>query len=163
LPEVIGNGCKFFGTDYNAKSISWCAENLKGIEFNANSLEAKLPYSDNFFDVIYGISIFTHLSEQAHFDWYKELYRILKPGGILFLTTQGDNFKVKLIPEELQKYETGELVIRGKVKEGHRTYSAFHPTKFMSHLFANAEVLEHIQPKHENTAWIPQDIWIVKK
>lgn len=163
LPTVIGNDCKYYGTDYNAQSISWCNENLPGIQFNANLLEASLPYSDNFFDAIYGISIFTHLSEQAHFDWYNELYRILKPGGILFLTTQGDVFRVKLIPEELQKYDTGELVVRGKVKEGHRTFSAFHPTKFMNFLFGNAEVVEHIQPKHENTSWLPQDIWIVKK
>ena len=32
-----------------------------------------------------------------HYDWYQELYRILKPQGILFVTTQGDNFKISLL------------------------------------------------------------------
>jgi len=96
LPDVIGNDCEFYGTDYNIKSIEWCTVNLPGINFNRNDLKAKLPYKDQYMDVIFGVSIFTHLSEQLHFDWYSELYRILKPDGIMFLTTQGDNFKVKL-------------------------------------------------------------------
>jgi SAM-dependent methyltransferase len=70
LPNVIGSGCEYFGTDYNKKSIDWCSKNLPNIHFNNNSLNAQLPYEDNFFDVIYGISIFTHLSEQLHYDWF---------------------------------------------------------------------------------------------
>ncbi len=163
LPEVIGNNCEFFGTDYNKKSIDWCSKNLKNISFNLNALDAKLVYSDNFFDVIYGISIFTHLSEQLHYEWYNELYRILKPNGIMFLTTQGDNFKVKLTESELTKYNANELIVRGNVKEGHRTYSAFHPKGFMLNLFENLEVLEHIENKPESGKWLPQDIWILRK
>jgi len=163
LPAIIGNGCEYFGTDYNKNSIDWCAANLKGISFNNNTLEASLPYQDNFVDVIYGISIFTHLSEQMHYDWYKELYRVLKPGGIMFLTTQGDNFKPKMTEGELASYAKEELVVRGNVKEGHRTYSAFHPNGFMQKLFSNAEVLEHIVMPPEAGKWLPQDIWIIKK
>lgn len=163
MPNAIGNGCEYFGTDYNARSIDWCAAHLSGIQFNKNSLEARLPYGDNFMDVIYGISIFTHLSEALHEDWYNELYRVLKPNGIMFLTTQGDNFTVKLTAPELQKYKEGQLVIRGNVKEGHRTYSAFHPPVYMENLFKNATVLEHIETKPENDRWLPQDIWIVRK
>jgi len=163
LPSVIGNGCEYFGTDYNKQTIDWCSRNLPGISFNCNSLAAQLPYSDNYFDVIYGISIFTHLSEQLHYDWYNELFRILNPGGIMFLTTQGDNFKVKLIDSELNQYNNGKLVIRGKVKEGHRTFSAFHPTEFMTRLFSNVEILEHVVTQPGKEGWLPQDIWIIKK
>jgi SAM-dependent methyltransferase len=163
LPEVIGNDCKYYGTDYNGKSIEWCTKNLTGIEFNTNSLDAVLPYPDDFFDVIYGISIFTHLSEQLHYDWYKELNRILKPNGIMFFTTQGDNYKIKLTQKELDKYDVGQLIVRGKVKEGHRTFSAFHPKGFMTNLFNKADILEHIVTKPDKGKWIPQDIWIIKK
>ena len=163
LPDVIGNGCEYFGTDYNEKSINWCSQNLQGIQFNKNSLAAQLPYDDNFMDVIYGISIFTHLSEQLHYDWYDELFRILKPNGIMFLTTQGDNFKVKLTDQELNRYNDNQLVVRGKVKEGHRTFSAFQPHGFMRKLFSNVEILEHIETKPKDGKWLPQDIWIIKK
>lgn len=163
LPNVIGNGCEFFGTDYNEKTIDWCSTNLNEIQFNKNPLKAQLPYADDFFDVIYGISIFTHLSKQLHLNWYNELYRVLRPGGIMFLTTQGDNYKAKLTNKELKAYNENQLVVRGKVKEGHRTYSAFHPKAFMENLFSNAEILEHIETKPTTTKWLPQDIWIIKK
>lgn len=163
LPGIINNGCSFYGTDYNAKTIDWCNQNIHGVNFNQNTLEAKLPYKDDFFDIIYGISIFTHLSEAMHYEWFNELYRILKPGGILFLTTQGHNFKVKLSLTENKRFDEGQLIVRGNVKEGHRTFSAFQPKTFMLNLFNSMKVLEHIEPKTVKSKVIPQDIWIVKK
>lgn len=162
LPEVVGNGCTYYGTDYNEKSIAWCAKNLPGINFNKNELTASLPYEDNFFSVIYGLSIFTHLSEAMHYAWFAELYRVLKPGGIMLLTTQGNVYKTKLTKTELVQYEKGELVVRGQVIEGHRMYSAFQPKPFMDQLFKEVEVLEHIEMPVQGN-WYPQDKWIVKK
>jgi SAM-dependent methyltransferase len=163
LPKTIGNGCEYYGTDYNAKSVAWCKMNLQGIHFNTNSLNPVLPYPDNFFDIIYGISVFTHLSEKLHFEWFHELSRILKPQGILFLTTQGDNYRAKLTQAELLVYNGGKLVIRGHVKEGHRTFSAFHPKEFMRTMFRKVEILEHVETKPLKGGWLPQDVWILKK
>jgi SAM-dependent methyltransferase len=163
LPDFAGLGCEFYGTDYNQETIDWCRENLEGLHFNKNQLEARLPYNDNFFDFIYGISVFTHLSEEKHFEWAAELFRVLKPGGILFVTTQGRNFLAKLTGREKEAFEQGEVIVRGEVKEGHRTYSAFHPAGFMRRLFAGAEILEHIEEAPGVGKGIPQDIWIVKK
>jgi SAM-dependent methyltransferase len=143
--------------------VDWCSRNLPRIRFNANTLSPRLPYENDFMDVIYGISIFTHLSEEMHEQWFRELYRILKTNGIMFLTTQGDNFKVKLTAAELVLYNQGELVVRGNVREGHRTFSAFHPLEFMKKLFGNTLILEHIVTKPLSNAGLPQDVWIVKK
>jgi len=163
LPSVINNGCSFYGTDYNEQSIAWCSEHIPEVHFNTNQLEAKLPYENDFFDVIYGISIFTHLSEAMHYNWFNELYRILKPDGILFLTTQGANFLVKLNQTEKKRFQSGKLVERGKVKEGHRTFSAFQPKSFMEALFEQMKVLEIVELPMGNTKVVPQDIWIVRK
>jgi len=97
------------------------------------------------------------------FEWYEELYRVLEVDGIMILTTQGDNFKVKLSEGELEKYEAGELVVRGNVKEGHRTYSTFHPNSFMAQLFSNARIEAHIIPDKIPGRALPQDVWIVRK
>jgi ubiquinone/menaquinone biosynthesis C-methylase UbiE len=163
MPEVVNNGCKFYATDYNAKTIEWCTKNIKGVKFNANTLEASLPYPDNFFDCIYGLSVFTHLSEEMHYGWYKELHRVLKPDGVMFLTTQGKNTLSKLTPSELERYKKDELIVRGNVMEGHRTFSAYHPTAFMRKLFDNALVAEHIERTPDRDNPFPQDIWIVRK
>ena len=168
LPELVGNNCAFFGTDYNNESIDWCRKHIPGVSFNLNGLEAKLPWPDNTFDVIYGISIFTHLSESMHFAWLKELVRILKPasaggGGILFFTTQGSNFRIKLSSSEQDLFDKGQLIVRGNVKEGHRTFSAFQPKAFMHQLLKDVEILEHIQPESHHASIPAQDIWIVRK
>lgn len=163
LSKFTGRGTEFYGTDYNAGSIAWCAENLPGIQFNQNALEARLSYENQYFDIIYGISVFTHLSEKMHFAWFNELFRVMKPGGIFLFTTQGENFREKLTGSELVEFDEGKLVVRGQTKEGHRTYSAFHPKKFMEELFAPAEILEHIERKPENGGWLPQDVWILRK
>ncbi len=163
LPSIMGDSCEYYGTDYNKRTIEWCSNNIKGISFNENTLAASLPYDDNSIDIIYGISIFTHLSEQLHYDWYNELKRVLKTGGIMFLTSHGDNFKVKLTDSELRNYNDDKIIIRGMVKEGHRTFTAFHPKAFMQKLFSTVEVLEHIEIPYKENQMPQQDIWIIKK
>lgn len=150
------------GTDYNARSINWCQEALPQIAFNHNSLAAELPYADDSFDAIYGISIFTHLSAPMHQAWLQELHRVLKTGGVLILTMQGDNFREKLSPAELAQYNQGELVVRGNVVEGHRTYSAFHPDPFLRELFADLEILEKIVVPGDGLDYTPQDTWVLR-
>ena len=131
--------------------------------YNDNrTLWISLDYENNFFDVIYGISIFTHLSEEKHLEWKKELYRILKPEGILLLTLQGDAFKSILTEEENKIYDNGDIIVRGKVKEGHRTFSAFHPKNYVNNLFYDMKILEHIESKNNNGN-LEQDVWVFQK
>jgi ubiquinone/menaquinone biosynthesis C-methylase UbiE len=164
LPALLPASSKIYGTDYNAKSIEWCKNNLKGIDFNKNSIDAILPYNDNYFDYIFGISIFTHLSAQKHAEWIEELTRVLKPGGLMMLTTHGNDFRVKLSKKELAAFDAGNIVVRDKVKEGHRTYTAYHPAEYMEKLFTGQglKILEHVSP--ETISGKPQqDVWILEK
>jgi ubiquinone/menaquinone biosynthesis C-methylase UbiE len=52
----------------------------------------RLPFEDNFFDVIYAFSVFSHLSTISAKFWLPELMRVLKPGGSLVMTTTTDRF-----------------------------------------------------------------------
>lgn len=163
LPDLLDKSNNYYGTDYNNKTIEWCSQNLNNINFKLNNLTPPLQYENNYFDVVYGISIFTHLSEDLHYKWIKELKRILKENGILILTLHGDNFKEKLSKKELDRYNNGELVVRGNVKDGHRVFSSFHPKKFIDSFFKDFVILEHITRKIENKNDIPQDTYILKK
>jgi ubiquinone/menaquinone biosynthesis C-methylase UbiE len=163
MPEVFGKEIDFFGTDINPRSIAWCTENLTNIQFNLNGLEAELPYPDQHFSFIWGISIFTHLSEKMHYEWMRELKRILRPGGVLFLTTHGNNFKSIMTTEEIEAFESGKLLERAQTTEGHRTYSAFQPPSFMHALFNGMEICTHLEREPSGSGIIPQDVWVVKK
>jgi SAM-dependent methyltransferase len=161
---VIGNGCNYFGTDYNRGYVDWCTKNLPGIQFKGNDLTPPLAFGSNTFDALYGISIFTHLSEEMHRAWFAELMRVLRPGGLAMLTTHGDATRVNLTPEEQTQYDRNELVVRGHVKEGHRMYAAYQPPAFMRQLATGQEalVLEHIPGKREHWG-IGQDVWVFQK
>lgn len=157
MPDVASEASSYSGTDYNSKSISWCNQNLQGISFSENQLMPPLSYEDEAFDLIYGISIFTHLSEEAHIKWLDELLRVLRKGGVLFLTLHGEGFLDKLSESERRTFSSGNLLVRGQVKEGHRTYAAFQPTEFVKEWTKDLKLLEHIPGKEE------QDVWILKK
>ncbi|MFA5816389.1 MAG: class I SAM-dependent methyltransferase [Bacteroidales bacterium] len=157
LPGLIEDG-NCYGTDYNRQSIAWCSANFTDIYFHSNDLMPGLIYEKEWFDLVYGISVFTHLSMEAHEAWLNELIRILKPGGILFITLHGNSFREKLTPSEKLLFDADELVIRGQVTEGHRTFTAFHPEKWVRIWTLRLTVLEHIRGAEGE-----QDVWIFRK
>ena len=50
------------------------------------------PLQDEFFDLIFGYSVFSHLSPVCADAWIAEFARIVKPGGLVVMTTQGRSF-----------------------------------------------------------------------
>ncbi|MDQ3913617.1 MAG: methyltransferase domain-containing protein [Actinomycetota bacterium] len=78
-----------YGTDIDAEAISWCRNNLEFAKFDTNGPLPPLEYSSGKFDLIYSISVFTHLNEAYQFRWLNELRRITSPGGIVVLTLHG--------------------------------------------------------------------------
>jgi SAM-dependent methyltransferase len=161
LPDLLNKSCSVYGTDYNFRSIDWNKKNIQGVNFNLNDAEPPLPYVNNSFDIIYGISIFTHLPETLHYAWFNELVRITKNNGIIFLTLQGKAFQVKLTESEQGQFDRGELITRGNTKIGHRTYTAIHPPDFIKKLISGHQLLEHIEGDIRNIK-PQQDIWIIK-
>ncbi len=163
LPPLMHRTNSFYGTDYNKKYVEWCSENLKGIHFKMNGLKPPLGFKDNSLDVIYGISIFTHLSEELHYSWMQELTRVLKTNGILLLTTHGEAHKFKLLPKEQGVYDAGNLVIHAYKKEGNRLFASYQSPEFFKNLCKknNLKILKHIPGKIKNNK-AQQDIWILK-
>jgi ubiquinone/menaquinone biosynthesis C-methylase UbiE len=161
LPALLDKSCKIYGTDYNEYSIKWCSENIKGVVFSQNNLSPPMTFNNSSFDIILSISIFTHLSEKNHIEWFNELLRIARQNAVILLSTQGKAFLYKLSKEEINKFSNGELVVRGKTKEGHRTFSAFHSPEYIKKLISPNKILEFIEGGKSNGK-PQQDIWIIK-
>jgi SAM-dependent methyltransferase len=162
LPAFLPASCSSYGTDYNKKYIQWCTKNIPQVKFKPNNLQPPLAFENNYFDIVYGISIFTHLSLEMHYLWMSELLRVTKPGGILFLTMHGDAAKSKLPEPEKGKFDNGELVVKGNTKEGHRTFVAYQPPSFIKKLVAPNIILEHVPGTIINQK-PQQDVWIIRK
>ena len=163
LPPLLGPNAEVFGTDYNPTTIDWCTKSIQNVNFSLNGIKPPLNYPSAKFDAILGISIFTHLSENRHHAWVEELHRVVKPGGVLLLTTQGIAYREKLTEQEKKVFDCGMLVVRTKAKEGHRVFSAFHPPALVRQLFEPYfSILEH--QEGQLVHWgIEQDYWVLQK
>jgi SAM-dependent methyltransferase len=162
LPPRLGGGWEVHGSDANPRSIAWCTRALPGIHFAANGPEPPLPYPAAFFDCVYTVSVFTHLSEDQHDRWASELMRVIKPGGLLLCTLNGNGARGLLLPSEVADYDAGRLVVRGHVAGGTRCFVAWHPPAYVrDHLLRDLEILEH-QPA-PNPFGERQDLWIARR
>lgn len=74
------------GVDVDAAQIRWARRHLAG-DFSTMNTAPPLPLEPQSFDVVYAISIFTHLSEEEQHAWLAEIHRVLRPGGLLIATT----------------------------------------------------------------------------
>lgn len=100
-------GLELFGADANPEPITWDRANLPGIDFRQNELEPPLSYDSDQFDLIYALSVFTHIPFKWQKPWIDELYRVMRPGGYLFCTVTGGNYMNQLTDEEREIVRNG--------------------------------------------------------
>lgn len=79
-----------WGSDIDAASIAWLQHNLgEPFRFRTLSTTPALPLPADHFDLVYAISVFTHLADDWAV-WLLELHRVLAPGGIFLATFLGE-------------------------------------------------------------------------
>ncbi|HVC16321.1 MAG TPA: class I SAM-dependent methyltransferase [Rhodanobacter sp.] len=110
-------GIQLYGSDIDREAISWASQHLADIaSFSRNELLPPATFATDEFDVIYSISLFTHLDEELQNRWLREMMRMLKPGGVLVATTHGALCTPACTPEELRQLDREGIVFR----VGHR-------------------------------------------
>ena len=82
--------CNLYATDIDPDLVSWGKDNLPGIQWSVNGHKPPLPFGANSFDLIYGISVFSHLDEDFQHLWLRELQRVARPGATIILSVQGE-------------------------------------------------------------------------
>lgn len=80
---------RLFGVDIDAEAVGWCRAHIPSASVQVNGSHPPLPFPDDSFDVIYAISVFTHLNEEMQTLWLRELARVLRPRGVVALTVHG--------------------------------------------------------------------------
>jgi SAM-dependent methyltransferase len=157
-----GLNARVCGTDYSGAAVRWCRRNLPFVEVSVNALQPPLNYGDASFDVIYALSVFTHLPVETQIAWRDELRRVLRPGGHLLLTLHGDAYIAQLKPEERSVYKAGGCVVRWPKAAGANLCSAFHSPQFVRDRIAEGwELVEHV-PSDES-GHFGQDLVVLRK
>jgi SAM-dependent methyltransferase len=81
-----------FGCDIDSEAVNWFQAHCAHIaEVEQCPHLPRSLYHDAQFELVYGISVLTHLPEAMQFDWLRELARITAPGGYVVLSVHGKN------------------------------------------------------------------------
>ncbi|HYM01284.1 MAG TPA: class I SAM-dependent methyltransferase [Blastocatellia bacterium] len=152
------SGLKVTGVDVDAEAIRWCQANLGSVgTFTKVEPMPPLPFENETFDLIYAISVFSHLPEEMEHSWLAELARVLQPGGILLASFHTEEyFPAGEGTEERKEFESrGFCYTRGEPTPGlpdyyqtsfHReSYVQQHWSRWYSILAVEAEAINHHQ------------------
>jgi SAM-dependent methyltransferase len=131
--------------DININSVDWLIENFPS-KFAAfkNGPMPTLPISDGYFDIITALSVFTHMGEYE-LTWLYELKRILKPGGVLYITVQNNDtwdilpttglYQVLLESENFRNSYAAKMELRERLVFDYSSETAYNCHTFHSNSY----------------------------
>jgi glycosyltransferase involved in cell wall biosynthesis/SAM-dependent methyltransferase len=90
LKEVWADN--LYGIDVDPSVVEICKTTFKYGNFAVVNSYPPSEFRSGSIDLIYAYSVFSHLAEPIHIKWVEEFSRILKPSGLLIVTTQGRSF-----------------------------------------------------------------------
>lgn len=143
--EPLASRTRICGVDINSASIAWTKKNLPFAETRLCPLEPPLAYAAGTFDLIYALSVFTHLPESLQFAWMNEMARLLRPGGLLFFTAHGVSYASHLQDNERRAFGAGHLIVRRAATAGSNWCGAYHPRSWVeANMLDGFRLLEHV-------------------
>jgi SAM-dependent methyltransferase len=144
---------EFWGADIDAPSIDWLQQTLcPPLHALRSAVDPPLPLERGSFDLIWALSVFTHLTDNS-LAWLLELHRVLKPGGTLIATYMGRWNSEVLAGEPWEEDRVGMNVLRHN-----RSWEVGGPMVLMSDWWVRAhwgrafEILE-VAPRIHNQSW----------
>jgi SAM-dependent methyltransferase len=106
-----GPAAEYWGCDVDRDCVGWLQENLSPpLHAFANGELPPLEQPDGSFDLVYCVSVFTHLS-RSWSAWLAELHRVLKPGGLLVATFLGEGRSLDIAGEDWDEGRVGMMTL----------------------------------------------------
>lgn len=87
-------GFDVYGVDISRKTIDRLNETSQNIHYSCQDIR-KMDFPDEHFDALFSWGVFEHFEEGLH-TCIEEAWRVLKPGGFLFITVPYDNFRIQM-------------------------------------------------------------------
>lgn len=142
-------------------SVSFLMENMKVKGFNSTLEPENLQFSDDF-ELIFVLSLFSHLPTGLWERWLQKLFDALRPGGCLILTTHGV-YSARQLGVELQDdylfISDSESSQIDSASYGSTFTGPEYVQRAIQSCCANIAFVRHF-PAH---FWSNQDAWVLAK
>jgi SAM-dependent methyltransferase len=156
------NGPSFTGTDYNPAGVRWAKQNLPFVTFAENQLTPPLPFAAANFDLVYAVSVFTHLPAEIQRPWIEELHRIIEPSGVLMLTLSGEGDLIRVGKDHIESFEAGNLVVVDATHAGTNLCGAYHPREYVERNWSDLFRILAVYP--QGAGGVPkQDLYVFER
>lgn len=144
---MLGSHFRLHGCDYNPALVQWCNEAIPGVLVQRNQMGETLPYSANSFDLIYLVSIFTHLTLAKQRRLVPEFHRILRSEGYAYLTFHGGHYYPSMAPTVLKRlrFKLGGFLIHGQDREGTNDCWTLHSVEKLVRIFDGFVPVKHFE------------------
>lgn len=155
------HGFDVYGLDVAPKGIKMTKDWLKKEKLKAklkiNSIYKKLPYKDNFFDAIISTQVIHHERIKNIKKLIKEIERILKPKGLIFITVRRKRFTFKKLRKikTIKGLSSGKVKVRDKIIEDRTCVPIEGGEKGLIHFLFNKKLL-----REEFGHFKIHDIWV---
>jgi SAM-dependent methyltransferase len=105
------------GVDCTSDLIKTCAEDFRDYNFEVIPERPPTSLKSGSIDVITAYSVFSHFSCGQNVRWINEFSRLVKSGGLVFLTTYGEGHLNYLRNADISKLSPGHLRQRQNIEE----------------------------------------------
>ena len=153
LRHFLQEPAELWGVDIDAPSIEWLAASLSPPLHVARApADPPLAFEPASFDLIWAISVFTHLTDTS-LPWLLELHRLLAPDGLLIASYMGRWNSEALAGETWDEDRIGMNVLRH-----HQGWDSGGPMVLMSDWWVHAhwgrafEIVD-VAPQVQNQSW----------
>lgn len=159
----IHRGAICYGADIDCNIIQWCRQFIDAVYFDCIENQT-LPYPSNYFNLVYGISVLTHIDYTETTHWLNELSRVLQPNGIAILSTHGAHYFHQLNQQQKRQLQTEGAFSNSFKQEGNRSKTTYHEADHLKKMIQEHFTIEHFWEGNQFPQKMGgQDCWVIKK
>lgn len=161
-----------YGCDLDAEMIEWCTTAYPQVSFHVSQEFPPTPFTAGQLDLLYAVSVLTHLDAIHQDAWLAEWHRILSPKGVALITFRSEKFladRTDFPPEEHKKllstlYDDGICFHKNNYwKDQFPDFyqGTYHTEEYVRHHWSQwFDVMEIIHPSQSERS-LPQSIAVL--
>lgn len=152
-----------YGADIDCNTIQWCRQSIDSVYFDCIEHQT-LPYPSNYFHLVYGISVLTHIPHTETQYWLIELKRVLQPNGIAVISTHGAHYFHQLSQQHKKQLLQEGAFSNANKQAGSRSKTTYHEAShFKKMLEYHFSIVEFWEGQEFPKKIGGQDCWVIRK